>query len=628
MKNMSLILQLIRLKQINKTAEIYSLLFYKGGKMLDYTFNFNKTPVVVLNIPGKIIIDNKLNNDIKFEIDYNVYSEDIIKKIKVNREQQFAIATQCVTYTEEGEKRELLVPYFIDGERYWYKALSENNLINFSMVTNKVEILRNDSIVNTVNLGHSKTLSFSLKDGDYIFRVTTYTLDDEEISTNDISVTIRTNYYSLGASNVEDIKINFPEGQGNFDLNLEANSKKLYSFKITDIVSENDSIFEFSYFNANSNDPMIKGKIGSEFNLLNDKQIEEIIEHPEMEALIKPEFVFNINEILTTSYSKDDIGVIRFPAIRSKIKDNLSKYYNLKCDVSQNYSVEIDKTEDFLITDKFNNYPLFYKFLITESFENFELLDSDGNTTDYLLEKVQDDLCVVYFNPKRQTNYYYSIDDNPPVLVSYKKSHENFSVVYKDKKVEFEEPFYFGYLMLKGSGTNEVEILFADYNRKKFTLEAVEKDFLYLEDERLKIDKKILGIEVSGDVEIINMLCPMKNNRNNYSFFKKDFKDFVYIAQEVPDIKLKDIPESEISKFNIHSKFILLNGEIEEVQNGPLYLEEIKRQDITFTDIEEWLKEYSISTTEVIKTKIKDSYFLENITDSTRVVEYEDKIDN
>lgn len=597
--------------------------------MLDYTFNFNKESTVILNIPGKITIDNTSNNKLKLEVDYNSFDTEILNKIKKDKEELFEECTRCVTYNENKEnERVMYIPYFVNGEKQWYKALSENNSINFSMIKNKVEILKNDILLQTLEIEYSKTIEFALNDGEYVFRIITYTLEDEEIFSNDILVTLKTNYYSFNSNVVDNIKINFPEGQGNFDLNLEANSKKLYSFKITDIVSENDSIFEFSYFNANSNDPMIKGKIGSEFNLLNDKQIEEIIEHPEMEALIKPEFVFNINEILTTSYSKDDIGVIRFPPIRSKIKDNLSKYYNLKCDVSQNYSVEIDKTEDFLITDKFNNYPLFYKFLIIESFENFNLVDSDGNTTDYLLDKIQDDLCVVYFNPKRQTNYYYSIDDNPPVLVNYKKSHENFSITYKDKKVEFEEPFYFGYLMLKGSGANEVEILFDDYNRKKFTLEAVEKDFLYLEDERLKIDNKILGIEVSGDVEIINMLCPMKNNRNNYSFFKKDFKDFVYIAQEVPDIKLEDIPESEISKFNIHNKFILLNGKIEEVQNGPLYLEEIKRQDITFTDIEEWLKEYSISTTEVIKTKVKDSYFLENITDSTRVVEYEDKINN
>lgn len=593
--------------------------------MLDYTCNFNKESTVILNIPGKITIDNTLNNKLLLEVDYNSFSEDILNKIKKDREELFETSTNCVTYnTDKKAERNIYIRYFVDGEKKWYKVLSENNSINFSMIKNKVYILKNGNLIESKNLEYSKMINFSLNDGVYIFRINTYTLDDELINTNDIQVILKKNYYSFNSNNFETIKIPFGKDEGDFSLELEANSKKLYSFKVTDIKSENDSVFEFTYYNADSNEKLTKGQIGSDLHLLNDKQIEEIIKNPIQEQLIKPEFVFDIKEIFTTKHSKDDIGIIKIPTIKSKLRDTGSMYYDLKCDVTQNYVVDIDKTKDFLITDKFSSEPLFYKFMIHCPFKEFKLLDNLNKPVEYILESITDNLHIVYFNPLRNKHYYAHLD-NYIELIQYKKSYESFKIYY-DKNIENSEPFYFGDLMVIGEGTYNVTIVFEDYNKKTFTIKGIDKECKFLEDERIKIDNNIIGITIDKEFkEFINMICPLKNNRTNYSFFKKNNKDFVYIAKEVNEFKLEEIPNSSLSNITIGNKYIYINGILEEVLNGPIYLEEIKKADIVFTDIETWVKENTIGENTKLYTEIKDDYFNSNVVSSNMEVIYEDK---
>ena len=116
--------------------------------MLNYTEFFDKSPVVILNIPGTIILENKKINSIIFEVDYNSFSEDILKKIKLNREEEFNAVTKCITYDENKIKHNyLLVKYFENNQAKWYQAISENNTINFCMIRNKIEILKDNNIL-------------------------------------------------------------------------------------------------------------------------------------------------------------------------------------------------------------------------------------------------------------------------------------------------------------------------------------------------------------------------------------------------------------------------------------------------------------------------------------------------
>lgn len=591
---------------------------------MNYNRDKNIVPEIVLNIPGIIIIDNKPNKNIKFEVDYNLFTKEQIDKIKKGFELEFANATKCITYNGKNNYIMENLTYIPIEEDEYIKIKTENNMINFRMIKKNIEIFKDDEKILTTEINHNKNLNLSLADGVYKMITHIYTVENELLFSSEIKLVLITNYYQINDQTSDTSSIKFNKDEGNFEIKLSSNSKKLYSFKITDIVSENDSIFDFSYFNSKDNSPAIKGKIGSEFNLLNDKQIEEIIKNPSQEQLIKPEFVFDIKEIFTTKHSKDDIGIIKIPTIKSKLRDTGSMYYDLKCDVSQNYVVDINKTDDFLITDKFSSEPLFYKFMIHCPFKEFKLLDNLNNPVDYILESITDNLHIVYFNPLRNKHYYAHLD-NYIELIQYKKSYESFKIYY-DKNIENSEPFYFGDLMVIGEGTYNVTIVFEDYNKKTFTIKGIDKECKFLEDERVKIDNNIIGITIDKEFkEFINMICPLKNNRTNYSFFKKNNKDFVYIAKEVNEFKLEEIPNSSLSNITIGNKYIYINGILEEVLNGPIYLEEIKKTDIVFTDIETWVKENTIGENTKLYTGIKDDYFNSNVVSSNMEVIYENK---
>ena len=304
---------------------------------MNYNRDKNIVPEIVLNIPGIIIIDNKPNKNIKFEVDYNLFTKEQIDKIKKGFELEFANATKCITYNGKNNYIMENLTYIPIEEDEYIKIKTENNMINFRMIKKNIDIFKDDEKILTTEINHNKNLNLSLADGVYKMITHIYTVENELLFSSEIKLVLITNYYQINDQTSDTSSIKFNKDEGNFEIKLSANSKKLYSFKITDIVSENDSIFDFSYFNSKDNSPAIKGKIGSEFNLLNDKQIEEIIKNPIQEQLIKPEFVFDIKEIFTTKHSKDDIGIIKIPTIKSKLRDTGSMYYDLKCDVTQNY---------------------------------------------------------------------------------------------------------------------------------------------------------------------------------------------------------------------------------------------------------------------------------------------------
>ena len=598
----------------------------------------HKVPELILNKAGEINLENKNILKIRFEVDYNSLTKEQLDDIIKDSRPQFNEAGGCITFNGKNDYKMENLTYIPiekeDGTKGYISVKTENNTINFKMIKKNIEVILDNEIIKTTDIDHTKEVEFSLADGNYIFKCNIYNNDDKLICSNNISVKLKTNYYQMKDNHSKNAEITFNKDEGDFKIILTTNTKKLYSFKIADIISENNNIFDFTYYNPTNGDKTESGKVGAVLNLLNDKQIEEIIKTPQLEKLINPRFMFNINELFTTYHSKEDIGVIRFPTIREKIKDTYLSYYNLSCDVTQNYSVDFDKSDDLLVTDKFNNYPLFYKFFIDTPFDSIKIIDSDNKEiTDFIVEDISDEVHIVYFNPLRNKEYYYILDNDPPLHIRYKRSIEAYRMIFNkelennNNKLEFEYPMYFGDLMLKGNGEYEVEIQLSDYTRKKFKLKAVDKEFKFLEDERVKINNKIISLSINtkDKVEVISMICNFKHNRTNYSYFKNNFKDFVYIAQPVGELNIEDIPDTELSKFNLNNRYILKNGLIEEVHNGPLYLEDINKTDIVFTDIEEWLKEQSIDNIEIIKTGIKDKFFLENVLNPVREVKYEDK---
>ena len=562
--------------------------------MINYSCFSRKNPNIILNKDGILIMENNKQININFEIDYDSYNQIQLGSIIKNNINEFEEKTICITYINNSKENKINLPINDNNNLEYLKIKTENSSMNFSMIKYKLEILKNNQVIDILENQHKKSQSISLSDGEFLFKFYVYNNDDELISENQLILRLITSYEEIFKPSSLISDINFSEEEGDFKIILSSSGSKLYSFRIYDIVKNNDNIVDFTYFNSDNDTVSGTSKIGSEFVLFSDKRIEEIETHPELDFLAKSKFIFDIKEFMSSKRTKNDIGVLNIPSIKSKIKDNLRKYYDLKCDVNQNYVVTIDKTNDFLISDKFLKEPLFYKTIITDKFKDMKLIDDKNNNIEFLLEDITDDIKILYFNPLRNHKYYLNIDG---IIknVYYKKSHESFIIDYSSS-FKSDAPIYFGDLMLNGSGDCEVTIILDNYDKKHFKIKATNKEYKFLEDERVTINNKILSIEVKGNyTKIINMICNLKNNKYDYSYFKKNNKNFTYIAKEVPCFDLNKINDSELNKLNINDNFIIINNVIENISNGPLTLEPIKHTEVIFTDINTFDKENTIT---------------------------------
>lgn len=604
-------------------------------KIKYYSYN-TKTSIIVVNVPGSINIDNKKNNSLKLEVDYNNFSEEQLEKIKKDKEELFNNVTNCITYNENKEKiKGFYIPILVNNNKEFKCILTDNNYINFSMIKNVVEIYKKDRLVDTIKNEFTKLISFNLEDGEYIFKFYIYNTEDEFICSNEIEVILKTNYYKLDDNKSKEIIIDFNEEQGDFNLKLSADSSRLYRFVIDDIETKNNKIIDFTFYNEENNDTIQRGKIGSIFNFLSEKQIDEIEENPELENYIEGKFIFNIQELLSPNPSENDIGIIRLPTMRNKLYDNLNYYYDLKCNIEDNKNINFPKNENILITDKFNKTPLFYKFIINKKFEKINIFDINNNVIDnYIYEKINENIIIVYFQPLRNTQYFYKLDDNETIYrIKYKDNKYPFVMKINSNFYNEENPIYFSDIILKSDDKElEFEIIFDDYLTRNIKLRSTKEDCIYLESERIKINKKVIGFKCISEkkFEIYNMIGNVKNNRTDLIFFKNNINDFVYIAKEYNTINLNEIPEEEIAKMKIGKKYIYSNKMI-EINNGPLELKDLELKDIVFTDIEEYKTEEGIAITDSYSIKennYNNNFFSKNIKETSMEAIYENKRNN
>lgn len=601
-------------------------------------YNYNtKTSTIVVNIPGTINIDNKKNNYLKLEVDYNSFTEEQLENIIKNKEELFNEVTNCITYNEDKEEiKGFYIPIIVDYNKEFKNILTENNFINFSLIKNTIEIYKKERLIDTIKSDFTKTISFSLEDGEYIFKINIHNTEDEFIYSNEIKVFLKTNYYKLDDNKNKDITIDFDEKQGDFSLKLTADSSRLYRFVIDDIETKNDKIIDFTFYNEENNDILQRGKIGSIFNFLSEKQIEEIEKNPELENYIKGKFIFNIQELLSPTHSDSDIGIIRLPTMRSKLYDNLNYYYDLKCNIEDSKNINFGKEENILITDKFNKTPLFYKFIINKPFNEMKIFDINNNIVDnYIIEKIIENISIVYFQPLRDIQYFYKLDDDETIYnITYKSNKYPFIMELTKEFYNEYKPLYFSDIVLKSEDKElEFEIIFDDYTTRNIKLKSTKEDCIYLENERVKINKKVIGFKCTSEKEfkIYNMIGNVKNNRTDLIFFKNNINDFVYLSKEYNTVELNEIPEEEIAKMKIGNRYIYSDDKIIEVNNGPLELKDLELKDIVFTDIEEYKTEEGIAITDSYSIKgnnYNNNFFDKNVKETSMEAIYEDKRSN
>lgn len=601
--------------------------------MLDYSVFHNKDPEIVMNSNGLLFYDNRVNINLRLEIDYNLFSEEELKKIILERDKDFEEVTRVATYTDEGKVDGILIKTK-DG---YQKIKTENSTHGFKFIKFDVAFMRGETKVLELKSVTAKRINdITLPDGDYHIDFIFYNDNNEEISKNSIPLILKTNEFSMGDGTKNSNTIIFNEYEGNFDLKISSLGDKYYSFQVDDIVSKSEDIFFFYFWNKYDDSIKRDGVVGAKFHLSNQTIIEES-EDDTLDIEISGTFVYKIRELFTTNPTEGSIGLIRIPTIKEKTLDNMKRYFDLKVDVNQAHESIQEIASNLLITDKFNGDPLFFKFIVVDKFKEFSLYDNDNKEIlDYFIDKKSETLSIVYFNPLRGKNYSYKVDDSPYINIKYKKSYEGFRMVMSDSKnYKSEEPLYVDNLIIRSEDDNakaDVTITFSDDSTrliKDFPLKKPvtnifghnkyndkNTNYTLIPDERIKLDREIKSVDVVSEKEfaykIDNFLCDTKEySVQELIYFKKDYRDFVYIAKE--QYAYNEIPLDGYLHLTLDKRYAVVDDQIIESPTGPLKLIELSSSDIVFSDIDEYCMENSIINSSSVKVESVDDFYIKNV---------------
>lgn len=595
--------------------------------MNNYSLFNTRNPAVLLNDNGILVYDNKNNFRINFEIDYNLFSEEQMRMIIGDLQEEFEAVTTIDSMNNGEITNGAFIGVLVDNNKKYLNIKTESSNINFRFIKHKVTIYSNTvadyNKVIEFEETHSKiTDNIKLPDGDYVMRMEIFNTNGELISESYIELILKTNYYSMDDNKTSSNVIIFDKNEGNFEIEISPKSNRYYTFMLNDIISKNDDIFYFDFYNKNNDSERQSGKIGSEFKLLNDEEIEEYEKTPEILNEIRGEFIFNITKVLSSVKNSNTIGVIRIPTIKEKIFDNMNRYFNVKCDISSNYESIVNLDEATLITDKFKGEPLFYTFLINEKIKDLKIINSkDEIIENFFIKKLDDEVNIIYFSKKRNENYYYINNEEPPVLIKDKKTFEPY-LYCEDVKagITYEEPTYYDNLIVYSEGESaevELTIVFGDYSKKTVNNFVVNK-FIempkFLPDSRLKLNKKIRSINVKGaeNLKIINFISNCKNLNGDLIYYKEDQKDFVYSAEEIDKIDLENLEETLFYRMRVGDKFVIKNNSVLKCYDGPLVLVPIINSDIVFTDIDEYFEEDRILGVNPLAVNKEDEFYNQN----------------
>lgn len=137
---------------------------------------------------------------------------------------------------------------------------------------------------------------------------------------------------------------------------------------------------------------------------------------------INKSYDFKVISLVNEKY-KNSIGIINFPKIKECIELTKNNYSNIKINSEYKDIITVPIEENILITDKFKNKPLFFKFEIFDYEENklFSLIDeNEKEINNYIIEK-ENNKYFVYFEMMNDTKYEYCFYNQNDEVKYYKK---------------------------------------------------------------------------------------------------------------------------------------------------------------------------------------------------------------
>ena len=335
---------------------------------------------------------------------------------------------------------------------------------------------------------------------------------------------------------------------------------------------------------------------------------------------LKKEYDFKVISLISEKY-KNSIGVINFPKIKECVEITKNNYTNLKINSEYKDIIAIPLEQDLLITDKFKNKPLFFKFEIFDYDENkiFSLInENEEEITNYIIEK-ENEKYFVYFEMLNNTKYEYCFYKEDDEVKYYKKINNTIKSYFfrneKDEKnIYFKKTFvknkvfiakymeYFGYDVVYKIPVPTDLITYK--NKMKITNDSENFNNFFIVDNEFYIYGNNINDVLRDNIiyfKINNSSIEILWEKNESGIYKNkiqeqnDYEWKTFINQHINKITKEYFKnDDDISNFYLFKQKCLLNNIEDNFNNYKKFCFENINSDMIKTSInisENWVKE-------------------------------------
>ena len=393
-------------KEINKW-NIIKIPNTKINKVIDFDTNSKSCIIICKDIFNSFYLyaagDNSFGqlglNEKKYFNSFNKIELDIYKPKKI-----YMLENNSYIIDEPGNiyssgKKDLLIGIETEDLNY-FKKYNKNLLISEMHLTENAAILESNQ---------KSFYFFGLNNGMKLDEYTLNTITNEP----EIIITLSDFNVETFVNNKADIFNVTTENEEPEQITTSSTTKIKIKYK-----KNTNGTYQIEYLDTSEikEKPLLvlayseKGK--NKFHYVNEETV----------FSLKKDYDFKVISLISEKY-QNSLGIISFPKIKECLEISKNNYTNLKINSEYKDIIALPIDDDLLITDKFKNKPLFFKFEIFDYDENkiFSLIDEYDQEIENLIIEKENDKYFVYFEMLNDTKYSYCFYSETDEVKYYKK---------------------------------------------------------------------------------------------------------------------------------------------------------------------------------------------------------------
>lgn len=466
---------------------------------------------------------------------------------------------------------------YVNNLRFFFKNYKYSKDQTFKL---NITVFENDYIVKAEenNLSANQEIKYDIKDLDHIINNQTFQSTDRNVK-GDFGFKIIDN--NLVFKNVNVNGKNFIEGvsaQSEFKIPLIINNKPSEFFKkiknidyyISPSVYFSFTTSDIKTFVTNNEKIVLSNDIKIKYEKLSgSKNLFKIIDvdsekplsfltykidgsdvYKIVDSNVTFDINFNYNFVLTSLFDlnkNNSLGIASLPTLSNSVKVLKNTYRNLKINSELKDIVAIKNTGINLITDKFVNEPLFYKFIINNYTRGSTIIlrtSSGEEVTNFLVEN-ENGKTYCYFAPLKTNSYEYAFTSSDievprftPIntivfaqsgkytadeeYIYYSKSNSKYNVFCADEIESFNYTKVYE-IVIPNLSEGEIDKYFVSNQDEKFKNYFISDSKIYIYDPDDKMEEVI-----KSDILFLNILPADKYLLNkvisNVGILKAEFE--------------------------------------------------------------------------------------------------------